>query len=108
MDVFAPYEQAPQREARARRAAEQQEQRLRAAVDALMDSPDGRCLLCWLIQLCQCFQALTPTGGDLETHRLIFTEGRRFVGMRLLRLLQDADSGHLPRLLQTKEDDHAI
>lgn len=45
MDVFAPYEQAPQREARARRAAEQQEQRLRAAVDALMDSPDGRCLL---------------------------------------------------------------
>lgn len=109
MDVFAPYERAPQREAQARREAKRQEQRLRAAVDTLMDGPDGRCLLRWLLQLCQCFQALAPTGSaHADTHRLIFAEGRRFVGMRLLRLMQDADAAHLPRLLQTKEDDHAI
>ncbi|WP_297828301.1 hypothetical protein [uncultured Desulfovibrio sp.] len=109
IDVFAPYERAPQDEALARREAKRQEQRLRAAVDALMDGPDGRCLLRWLLQLCQCFQALAPTeNAHLDTHRLIFAEGRRFVGMRLLRLMQDADAGHLPRLLQTKEDDHGI
>ncbi|MGE9985293.1 hypothetical protein [Desulfovibrio sp. SGI.169] len=109
MDVFSPYEQAPQGEALAWREAQRQEQKLRAAVDALMDGPDGRCLLRWLLQLCQCFQALAPAeNARLDTHRLIFAEGRRFVGMRLLRLMQEADAGHLPRLLQTKEDDHAI
>ncbi len=110
MDVFAPYERAPQREARSQRQGALLDRRLRAAVDTLMDGPDGRCLLRWLIQVCQCFQALVPSGdGDSpEVHRLVFAEGRRFVGMRLLRLLQEADPGHLPRLLQTKEDDHGI
>lgn len=40
-----------------------------------------------------------------ESARLFFTEGRRMVGMRLMRLLQQTNPGHLPSLLQTKEND---
>ena len=40
-----------------------------------------------------------------ESARLFFTEGQRMVGMRLMRLLQQTNPGHLPSLLQTKEND---
>lgn len=110
MDVFAPYEQAEEGDAQARQRAELCNRRLRAAVDTLMQSPDGRLLLRWLLQLSQCFCALEPAGFDGAggAQRLFFAEGRRFVGMQLLRLAQAADPGHLPRLIQTKEDDDGI
>lgn len=84
--------------------------RLRAAVNMLMASSDGRLLLRWLLQLSQCFCALEPVGHDGASgaDRLFFAEGRRFVGMQLLRLTQAADPGHVPRLIQTKEDDDGI
>lgn len=110
MDVFASYEQADAGNARARQRAELCHRRLRAAVDMLMASGDGRLLLRWLLQLSQCFCALEPAACDAPgaAHRLFFVEGRRFVGMQLLRLAQAADPEHLPRLIQTKEDDDGI
>ncbi len=110
MDVFAPYEQTDARNDQARQRADLCNRRLRAAVDMLMESADGRLLLRWLLQLSQCFCALEPAAfdGASAAHHLFFAEGRRFVGMQLLRLAQDADPGHVPRLIQTKEDDDGI
>mgnify|MGYP003610307657 CR=1 FL=1 len=107
MDVFASYEQEQQGAAHNASQAAALEAAMRQAVAGLMASPQGRLLLRWLLHLCRNFSAEdvgnAPT--STESARLFFTEGRRMVGMRLMRLLQQANPGHLPALLQTKAYD---
>ena len=107
MDVFAPYEQPQQGESHTANKAAALESALQTAVDGLMATAQGRLLLRWLLHLCRNFSAEdvgnAPT--STESARLFFTEGRRMVGMRLMRLLQQTNPGHLPSLLQTKEND---
>ncbi|MBD5416512.1 MAG: hypothetical protein HDR50_02330 [Desulfovibrio sp.] len=92
----------PQREDVLRR----QEARLAAAVNGLMAGPEGRAFLRWLLALCRCFEAEAPApGASPLAERLLFAEGARQVGMRLLRLLEAADPAHFPNLLLTREDD---
>ena len=114
MDVFAPYEQAEQQEQAQQRAQQNTVNRaqtfdtaMRAAVDGLMAQPQGRVLLRWLLHLCRNFSAedMGNTPESCQSSRLFYTEGQRMVGMRILRLMQQANPGHLPRLLQTKEND---
>ena len=111
MDVFAPYEQAEQaahsEQQRAVSRAENVDAAMRDAVDGLMAKPQGRVLLRWLLHLCRNFSAedVGNAPQSTESARLFFTEGRRMVGMRLMQLLQQANPGHLPTLLQTKEND---
>ena len=114
MDVFAPYEQAEQQDQTKQKAQQHTANRaqtfdaaMRAAVDGLMAQPQGRVLLRWLLHLCRNFYAEDVDGAprQAESARLFYTEGRRMVGMRIMRLLQQANPGHLPLLLQTKEND---
>ena len=80
--------------------------RLTAAVNGLMASPEGRAFLRWLLALCRCFEAELPgAAASPLAERLLFAEGARQVGMRLLRLLEAADTAHFPNLLLTREDD---
>ena len=99
MDVFAPYEQEQQDAANNASQAAALEAAMRQAVDGLM--------LRWMLHLCRNFSAedVGNAPQSMESARLFFTEGRRMVGMRLMRLLQQANPGHLPALLQTKEND---
>lgn len=107
MDVFAPYEQEQQDAAHNASQAAALETAMRTAVDTLMANPQGRLLLRWLLHLCRNFSAedVGNAPQSADSARLIFTEGRRMVGMRLMQLLQQANPGHLPTLLQTKEND---
>ncbi|WP_165078272.1 MULTISPECIES: hypothetical protein [unclassified Desulfovibrio] len=83
-----------------------QEARLAVAVNGLMAGPEGRAFLRWLLALCRCFEAEAPApGAPPLAERLLFAEGARQVGMRLLRLLEAADPAHFPNLLRTREDD---
>ena len=107
MDVFAPYEQPQQGDSHTASKAAALESAMQTAVDGLMATAQGRLLLRWLLHLCRNFSAEdvgnAPT--STESARLLFTEGRRMVGMRLMRLLQQANAAHIPTLLQTKEND---
>lgn len=107
MDVFAPYEEPAKNPRNEGDRAAAFDARLRDAIDALMISPQGRLLLRWLLHLCRNFtaEAVGDAPDDAGSARLFYTEGRRMVGMRLMRLMQQANPGHLPRLLQTTEDD---
>ena len=93
-------------EAGAKPAPGRVQERLAAAVNGLMAKPEGRAFLRWLLALCRCFEAEMPgaAAGPLA-ERLIFAEGARQVGMRVLRLLEAADPAHFPKLLLTREDD---
>ncbi|SDF40913.1 Bbp19 family protein [Desulfovibrio legallii] len=106
-DPFAPYEQADQEHRAAQRRARFAQAALNAALTDLMARPQGRLLLRWLLEECRCFSALNledaPPGADAL--RLGFTEGRRYVGARLLRLLRQTGPEHLPRLLNPQEDE---
>ena len=106
MDVFAPYQQA-ENPAKPASQAVALDRAMRMAVDELMGAPHGRLLLRWLLHLCRNFYAEDVGGAprQAESARLFYTEGRRMVGMRIMRLLQQANPGHLPLLLQTKEND---
>ena len=106
MDVFAPYEQA-ENPAKPASQAVALDRAMRMAVDELMGAPQGRLLLRWLLHLCRNFSAENVDNAPdaPQSARLFYTEGRRMVGMRLMRLLQQANPGHLPALLQTKEND---
>ena len=107
MDVFAPYEQPQQGESHTASKAAALESAMQTAVDGLMATAQGRLLLRWLLHLCRNFSVEdvgnAPT--STESARLLFTEGHRMVGMRLMRLLQQANAAHIPTLLQTKEND---
>ncbi|WP_417038512.1 hypothetical protein [Desulfovibrio legallii] len=107
MDAFAPYEQAEKRQKLAQSRVLQAEAALREALTGLMAHPQGRLLLRWLLEECRCFSALNledaPPGADAL--RLGFTEGRRYVGARLLRLLRRAGPEYLPRVLNPQEDE---
>ncbi len=114
MDVFAPYEQAEQQDQVKQLAQQHTANRaqtfdaaMRAAVDALMAQPQGRVLLRWLLHLCRNFSAedVGNAPESCQSARLFYAEGQRMIGMRLMRLMQQANPGHLPRLLQTKEND---
>ena len=99
--IFAE-ETAPGPEASLRR----QEERLKAAVSGLMACPEGRAFLRWLLAACRCFEAQAPApGASPLAERLVFAEGARQVGMRLLRLLEAAGPAHFANLLLTREDD---
>lgn len=114
MDIFAPYEQAHKQEGEAHRRAKETEAQLFEAVQNLMAQRQGRLFLRWLIHHCQCFSAqnlAVENGGTTAAHdavRLSFAEGRRYVGMTLLHLVQQSDPGNLPQLLQNREDEHDI
>ena len=107
MDVFAPYEQEQQDAANNASQAAALEAAMRQAVDGLMASPQGRLLLRWLLHLCRNFSAedMGNAPESCQSSRLFYTEGQRMIGMRIMRLMQQANPGHLPRLLQTKEND---
>ena len=107
MDVFAPYEQEQQGAAHKASQAAALETAMRQAVDGLMASPQGRLLLRWLLHLCRNFSAedVGNAPESCQSARLFYAEGQRMIGMRLMRLMQQANPGHLPRLLQTKEND---
>ena len=84
------------------------EARLLAAVDELMERPEGRAFLRWLLAACRVFEAQVPgAGASPLAERLVFAEGARQVGMRVLRLLEAASPAHFPNLLLTREDDDA-
>lgn len=101
-DVFQTAGQIPAAPARERWRAG-----LCRAVDGLMASAHGRDLLRWLLQAGLCFSAASP-GPAADAGRIYWEEGRRHVGVAVLRLLQEADPSHLPRLFLTrKEDDDA-
>ncbi|MDD4702588.1 MAG: hypothetical protein PHI96_10240 [Desulfovibrio sp.] len=114
MDIFAPYEQAHKQEGEARQRAKETEARLFDAVQSLMAQRQGRLFLRWIIHQCQCFSAQNLAAancGPSAAHdavRLSFAEGRRYVGMTLLQLVQRSDPGNLPQLLQNNEDEHDI
>ena len=114
MDVFAPYELAAQHDQTKQKAQQHTASRaqtfdaaMRAAVDGLMAQPQGRVLLRWLLHLCRNFSAedVGSAPESCQSSRLFYAEGQRMIGMRLMRLMQQANPGHLPRLLQTKEND---
>ncbi len=114
MDIFAPYEQAHRQEGEARQRMEEAERQLRDAANSLMAQRQGRLFLRWLVHQCQCFSALNlandhcGASGTHETARLAFAEGRRYVGMTLLHLVQRSDPGNLPKLLENREDEHDV
>ena len=107
MDVFAPYEQEQQDAANNASQAAALEAAMRQAVDGLMAQPQGRVLLRWLLHLCRNFSAedVGNAPESCQSSRLFYAEGQRMIGMRLMRLMQQANPGHLPKLLQTKEND---
>ncbi|MFT3958210.1 MAG: hypothetical protein QM665_03780 [Desulfovibrio sp.] len=114
MDVFAPYEQAEQQNQtrqqthqHAANRAQTFDAAMRAAMDGLMAQPQGRVLLRWMLHLCRNFSAedVGNAPESCQSSRLFYAEGQRMIGMRLMRLMQQANPGHLPRLLQTKEND---
>lgn len=110
MDAFAPYEAAERGREQALQRAEAADACLRAAVDMLMAAPEGRTLLRWLLHQCRVFRAEDLgmlQGGDAMA-RLAFAEGRRLVGMRLMRLVQRSGASHLSQLLQTTEEDNHV
>ena len=76
------------------------------AVDDLMTSAEGRDLLRWLLQAGRCFSAACP-GQGTPAGQIYWEEGRRHVGVAVLRLLREADPSHLPRLFLTQEEDDA-
>lgn len=45
--------------------------------------------------------------GLCRAGQIYWEEGRRHVGVSVLRLLQEADPSHLPRLFLTQEEDDA-
>lgn len=111
-DSVAWYEEAPRREreealrrSRGAALAALEDGRVRDALDMLMASAAGRTFLRWLLARCRCFEAQSPGRGDALAERLIFAEGGRQVGMRLLERLQAANPAHFPTLLLTREDD---
>ena len=67
---------------------------------------EGRDLLRWLLQAGLCFTAACP-GPGTPAGQIYWEEGRRHVGVAVLRLLQEADPSHLPRLFLTQEEDDA-
>ena len=88
------------------RACQRQKTRLCAAVNVLMGDPEGRTFLRWLLSACRCFEAENPGApASPLAERLIFAEGARQVGMRVLRLLEAADPAHFANLLLLREDD---
>ena len=107
MDVFAPYEQAQPEAAHNASKAADLEAAMQTAVNELMATAQGRLLLRWLLHLCRNFSAEDVGNGPqpTESARLFSIEGRRMVGIGLMRLLQQANPNHLPTLLQTKEND---
>ena len=107
MDVFAPYEQAKNPSRQHADHAASLDRAMRAALDGLMTTAQGRLLLRWLLHLCRNFSAedVGNAAQPTESARLFYIEGSRMVGMRLMRLLQQTNPDHLPSLLQTKEKD---
>jgi len=111
MDVFAPYEQAEQHahseQQRAVIKAENCDAAMREAINDLMAKPQGRVLLRWLLHLCRNFSAenVDRSAESAQSAHLFHTEGRRMIGMSLIRLMQQANPEHLPNLLLTKEND---
>ncbi|GAB1254332.1 Bbp19 family protein [Desulfovibrio falkowii] len=114
MDIFAPYEQAQARSNTAQQRAGEAQAHLHAVINGLMAQKQGRFFLRWLMHNCQCFSAqnlATQDGTQTSAHdtaRLCFAEGRRYVGMTLLRLVQCADPQNLPQLFQIREDEDAF
>ena len=81
---------------------------LLAAMDGLMERPEGRTFLRWLLAACRAFEAQAPAAGASPlAERLVFAEGGRQVGMQVLRLLEAANPAHFSNLLLTREDDDA-
>ena len=114
MDIFAPYEQAQTRENTAQQRAKKAEEHLHSAINGLMAQKQGRFFLRWLMHSCQCFSAqnlAAQNSAQSAAHdaaRLAFAEGRRYVGMTLLHLVQRSDPGNLPKLLENREDEHDV
>lgn len=114
MDIFAPYEQVQTRVNTAHQRAEEAQAHLHAAINGLMAQKQGRFFLRWLMHNCQCFSAQNLAAHDCaqsaahDAARLGFAEGRRYVGMTLLRLVQHADPQNLSQLFQIREDEDAF
>lgn len=80
------------------------EDNLRQAAAMLADSRQGRSLLRWLLTSCHCFEAGDPGPQDAPGS-LYAREGRRVLGLRLLRLVQEARPARVAQLLTPEEHD---
>lgn len=80
------------------------EEHLRQAAALLADSREGRSLLRWLLTACHCFEASDPGPQDAPGS-LYAREGRRVLGLRLLRLVQEACPARVAQLLTPEEHD---
>lgn len=84
-----------------RQEAVRQQQRVEEGVRLCMDSPHGRALLRWLLAQCEVFSAeYSPEAGFV-----LFQQGRRHVGMGLVRLVQAQHPGNIAKLLAKEKDD---
>lgn len=80
------------------------EENLRQAAALLADSRQGRSLLRWLLTSCHCFEANDPGPQDAPGS-LYAREGRRVLGLRILRLVQEACPARVAQLLTPEEHD---
>lgn len=80
------------------------EENLRQAAALLAENRQGRSLLRWLLASCHCFEASAPGPQDAPGS-LYAREGRRVLGLRLLRLVQEACPARVAQLLTPEEHD---
>lgn len=80
------------------------EENLRQAAALLAENRQGRSLLRWLLTSCHCFEASDPGPQDAPGS-LYAREGRRVLGLRLLRLVQEACPARVAQLLTPEEHD---
>lgn len=84
-----------------RREAAQQQRQVEEGAHLCMQHAGGRALLRWLLAQCEVFSAeYAPDAGFV-----LFQQGRRHVGMGLVRLLQEQNPENLAKLLW-KEKEH--
>lgn len=82
----------------------QWQENLRQGVALLADNRQGRSLLRWLLTSCHCFEASDPGPQDAPGS-LYAREGRRVLGLRLLRLVQETRPARVAQLLTPEEHD---
>lgn len=78
-----------------------QQRHVAEGVRLCMESSGGRALLRWLLAQCEVFSAEYAADAGF----VLFQQGRRHVGMGLVRLLQDQHPENMAKLLW-KEKEH--
>ena len=68
--------------------------RLKLAVKRLLKTSDGRAFIWYVLSLCELYSS-TFTGNSTTFYR----EGKRDIGLEILRLLEEVDPTAYPRLI---------